>query len=195
MSSIDYLTLLTEAHAFTMRNLHRRTASCDTGLPLKKYDDATMQVVFGLVQDMLHQVHPGFIANKCHFICLGANALLLQNGFHPILTTGYILLDHLEKEYYTGREELLKQFEGIQVSMELNYHVWLTVGDYIIDPTYITTHRIPDPQAYPIQPSYDNKMIFFKHASCFFEFDGGTLEYIPQLTGDLFQFPRMPFHP
>ncbi|MBW9280278.1 hypothetical protein [Bacteroides fragilis] len=192
MSQTDYLTLLTEAHDFTVRNLYGKTASCDTDLHLKKYDDASIREACKFVQDMLSSVHPLFIVNKCHFICLGANKLLLEKHFQPILTTGYILLNHCEKEYYTDREELFRQLKGIQHPMKLKYHAWLTLGDYIIDPTYITTHRVLNPEAYPMRDSYDNRMIFFKHTAGLFEFDNGTLEYIPQLTGTSLLDRRMP---
>lgn len=183
MSKTDYLVRLTEAHAFTLRSLHGETASCNTGLHLEKYDDASIREACKSVQNMLSAVHPFFICNKCHFICLGANKLLLNNHFRPILTTGYILLNHCEKEYYTDREELFKQLKEIQHPMKLRYHVWLTLGDYIIDPTYITTHRVLNSKAYPMQDSYDNRMILFKHTAGLFEFDNSTLEYIPQFTG------------
>lgn len=183
MTNTDYLTLLTEAHDFTVRNLYGGTSHCTIGLCLKQYDDASIREACKLVQNMLAAVHPFFICNKCHFICLGANKLLLNNHFQPVLTTGYILLNHCEKEYYTDREELFKQLKGIQRPMKLQYHVWLTLGDYIIDPTYITTHRILNPDTYPQQESYDNRIILFKHTAGLFEFGNDTLEYIPQLTG------------
>ncbi|WP_270653289.1 hypothetical protein [Phocaeicola plebeius] len=183
MCKTDYLTRLTEAYDFTVRNLHGGDASYTSGLHLKQYDDASIREAYKLVQDMLAAVHPFFICNKCHFICLGVNRLLRDNHFHPVLTTGYILLNHWEKEYYTNRKELFEQLKGILHPMKLQYHVWLTLGDYIIDPTYITTHLILNPGTCPQRESYDNRIILFKHTDGAFEYGNDILEYIPQLTG------------
>ena len=43
MSKTDYLTLLTEAHDFTVRHLHGGNTSYVTGLHLEKYDDAIIR--------------------------------------------------------------------------------------------------------------------------------------------------------
>lgn len=185
MCRTDYLTLLTEAHEFTLRNFYGETSCNSIGLRLKQYDDASIREACKSVQTMLAAVHPSFICNKCLFICLGVNRLLLDRNFRPILTTGYVLLNYSEKEYYTDRKELLRQFKDIQHPMNLQFHVWLTIGEYIMDPTYITTHCILNPDTYPRQDSYDNKIVLFKHTSELFKFGNNTLEYIPQLTGTL----------
>lgn len=190
MSRTDYLTLLTEAHDFTVRNLYEEASSYDTDLHLKKYDDASIRKACTLMQDIFSELAPSDVVNKCLPICLTINDLLNRNHFQSILTTGYTLINHKEKEYYTDRYELVRLFTNLTGPMTTDFHVWLTVGNYIIDPIYMVSAYFHQLHSYP----QSSQAIIRKYEELPLRFGECTVDYIPQITGTRLYNRLLPPH-
>ena len=190
MSRTDYLTLLTEAHDFTVRNLYGGTSHCTTGLYLKQYDDASMREACKLVQEVFSELGPADVVDKCLPVCLAVNDLLDRNHFQSILTTGYTLLGNREKEYYTDRNDLVRQFTSLTGTMTADFHVWLTVGNYIMDPTYMVSAYVHQYHSYP----EIGRSVICRFEELPLKLGDCTVDYIPQITGTRLYNRLLPPH-
>lgn len=190
MSKTDYLTLLTEAHDFTVRHLHGGNTSYVTGLHLEKYDDASIREAYSFVQEIFSELSPSDVVNKCLPICLAINDLLNRNHFQSILTTGYTLLGNREKEYYTDRDELVRVFTNLTGAMTADFHVWLTVGNYIIDPTYMVSAYVHLCHSYP----KIGRTVVCRFEELPLKLGDCTVNYIPQITGTRLYNRLLPPH-
>lgn len=94
MSKTDYLTLLTEAHDFTVRHLHGGNTSYVTGLHLEKYDDASIREAYSFVQEIFSELSPSDVVNKCLPICLAHYRRIYDRSDyhddHPPKKTGVV---------------------------------------------------------------------------------------------------------
>lgn len=177
----NYLDSLLEADLFT--TCKQGAISSDLHLGLKACDNRKMRVVLNIIEDFLAPLSLNLVALKCCPICVAIHDKLAKHDLNSIITTGYILLNG-EDLFHTNREGLIDQLERNICPKE--FHVWLTVGDYIIDPTYMATIYSINHKVYSEQTFCENAIIIHKYDNHPFKLENDTLEYIPQFTGKYF---------
>ena len=178
----SYFKLLTKANRFTIKEWGKFLKSSEVVFPPIKYDDEKIQMILSIIQDYV--CSKGGVENialKCNLICIEIHELLkTEYNIHSIVTSGYYLLNG-KKSFYINKNKIITQFGKSGVKLE--HHVWLTIGDYVIDPTLMFS-------IYWVNPCYFSKQTFIEHMIIFYRYESGsiviendTYEYIPQFVG------------
>ena len=139
--SRSYTASLEGAYDFTVRNFGHQFKLPDVRFPVDKdtLNANDLPEVFSCIVDYIEEQGESNIAFRCNIVCMEIHdRLKSQYNIDSIVTSGDCRLNG-NKIWSATRRQLLAQF-GHRVPT-MSHHVWLTIGEYIIDPTIMTTIR------------------------------------------------------
>lgn len=182
--SRSYTASLEGAYDFTVRNFGHQFKLPDVRFPVDKdtLNANDLPEVFSCIVDYIEEQGESNIAFRCNIVCMEIHdRLKSQYNIDSIVTSGDCRLNG-NKIWSATRRQLLAQF-GHRVPT-MSHHVWLTIGEYIIDPTIMTTIRQKKRELFSNNIYEVTHMIFLcKHKHKTMRLENVILEYKPRLVG------------
>lgn len=180
----SYIASLEEAYNFTVRRFGCKFKLSDVHFPVEKdtLNDNNLPEVFSCIVDYIREQGESNIAFRCNIVCMEIHdRLKSQYNINSIVTSGDCWLNGHEI-WSTTRKQLLTQFGHTIPTM--SHHVWLTIGEYIIDPTIMTTIRQKKRQLFSNDIYDATYMIFLcKYRHRAMRLENVVFEYKPRLVG------------
>ena len=142
--SKSYNALMAEAYAYTYEMKLNTSDIKLCSLPSSiSIDEITIEIMSFLLDKKKTSLQE--LAFNCFPISIIASKFLQKHyGIHPILTSGNLLL---RNEFYFFEEK--KTISNMLINKEENastakFHTWLTLGQYVIDLTLMSTEFVID---------------------------------------------------
>mgnify|MGYP006955730997 CR=1 FL=1 len=181
----SYIASLEEAYNFTARKFGHKIKLSDVHFPIGQYTLDDFKKVVPFIADYVKRQGEFNIALRCNIVCMDIHDKLKSKyNIDSIVTSGDFWLSG-RKIWSTTGTQLTTQFEHTIPTM--SHHVWLTVGEYIIDPTIMMTIRQRIPNLFSDAVYDETHMIFLcKYSGRAMYINNILFEYKPRLVGQEF---------
>ena len=139
----NYITSLEEAYYFTVRKFGHKLTLSDVHFPIKQCPLDDLRTAVSFIDSYIREQGEFNIALRCNIVCMDIHDKLKSKyNIDSIITSGDLRLNG-RAIWTTTRKQLATQF-GHTIPV-MSHHVWLTIGELIIDPTVLFTIRQRSP--------------------------------------------------
>lgn len=178
----NYITSLEEAYYFTVRKFGHKLTLSDVHFPIEQRPLDDLRTAVSFIDSYIREQGEFNIALRCNIVCMDIHDKLKSKyNIDSIITSGDLRLNG-RAIWTTTRKQLATQF-GHTIPV-MSHHVWLTIGEFIIDPTVLFTIRQRSPHLLSKAIYDETHMIFlceYKYRTMYL--GNLSFEYKPRLVG------------
>ncbi len=178
----NYIASLEEAYYFTIRKFGHKLTLSDVHFPVWQCPLDDLRTAVSFIDSYVREQGESNMALRCNIVCMDIHDKLKSKyNIDSIITSGDLRLNGRTIWTATGKR-LAAQF-GHTIPV-MSHHVWLTVGEFIIDPTVLFTIRQRNPYLLPEAIYGETHMIFlceYKYRTV--HLGNVSFEYRPRLVG------------
>lgn len=179
-----YVKKIMDAYHFTTTTWGTKLNLSDVTIPPKAYSDQAMQQILSFIKDYLLTKGIENIALRCSVVCIELHNILKENFMvDSIVTSGYLKINK-KNYFYADRSAIVSQFG--KNGIKLKHHVWLIIGEYIIDPTLMSSLYIANPNFFSEETLERNAVIFYKYKYSKIKIENENYEHKPLFLGKQF---------